>query len=118
MLKNWGGNCPPLPPQESAVALEIPSLGLLNSEKEMVKRFRIYFTKRWINEHGNLSVFYYENATNNGAESYHKTLNSYIKISHPSICNFMGYLGNIISDIDLELQRLLQGLETTRNLIR
>ena len=42
------------------LSLEIPSLGLLNSEKEMVKRFRIYCTKTWINEHRNLSVFYYE----------------------------------------------------------
>ena len=95
----------PLLPEEILhvfLSLEIPSLGLLNSEKEMVKRFRIYFTKRWINEHGNLSVFYYENATNNGAESYHKTLNSYIKISPSCIWNFMGYLGNVISDIDLD----------------
>ena len=37
-----------------------------------------------------------------------------MKISHPSILNFMGYLSNIILDIDLELQRFLQGLETTR----
>ena len=33
------------------LSLEIHSLGILNSEKEMVKRFRIYFTKTWLNEH-------------------------------------------------------------------
>ena len=38
------------------LSLDIPSLGLLNSEKEMVNTFRIYFTKTWINEHRNLSI--------------------------------------------------------------
>ena len=61
------------------LSLEIPSVDSPDLEKEMIKKFRIYFTKTWINDHHNLSVFYYENATNNGAES---SLNSYIQIFH------------------------------------
>ena len=64
----------------------------------------------WIN----ISVFYYETATNNGAETYHKSLKTYIKSSHPNIWKFMECLNNVISDHDLELQRLLNGHATTR----
>ena len=49
---------------------------LLDSEKETIEKFRIYFIKTWINQYSNLSVFYCENATNNGVESYYKTLKS------------------------------------------
>ena len=83
------------------LSLEIPSVDLLYPEKEMIRRFRMYFTKTCMNGHCSFSVFYYKNATNNGAESYHKTINTYIKVSHPNIWNFMLYLNNIISDFEL-----------------
>ena len=108
----------PLLPEEEILpvflSLEIPSVDLLDPEKEMIRKFRMYFTKTWIYDHRSFSVFYYENATNNGAESYHKTINTYIKVSHPNIWNFLSYLNNIISDFDLELQRLKEGHATTR----
>ena len=61
-----------------------------------------------------MSVFYYEKATNNGAESYHETLNSYMKLTHPNIWKFMASLNNVMSDYDFESQRLMEGLDTTR----
>ena len=108
----------PLLPEEDILpvflSLEIPSVDLLYPEKEMIRRFRMYFTKTWMNGHCSFSVLYHKNATNNGAESYHKTINTYIKVSHPNIWNFMLYLNNIISDFDFELQRLKEGHATTR----
>ena len=108
----------PLLPEEDILpvflSLEIPSVDLLYPEKEMIRRFRMYFTKTWMNGHCSFSVFYYKNATNNGAESYHKTINTYIKVSHPNIWNFLLYLNNIISDFDSELQRLKECHATTR----
>ena len=96
------------------LSLELPLLGLLDSEKELVKIFRSYFNRTWINGNVNLSVFYFEKATNNGAESYHKCLKSYFETPHPNIWKFMVTLNSVITDYDLELQRLLEGHETTR----
>ena len=67
------------------LSFELPLLGLLDSEKELVKIFRSYFNRTWINGYVNLSVSYFEKATNNGAESYHKCLKSYFKTPHPNM---------------------------------
>ena len=96
------------------LSLDIPLADLLDSEKELVHKFKSYFNKFWINGNANLSVFYYEKATNNGAESYHKSLKSYIRVPHPNIWKFMASLNDVISDNDIELQRLMEGLDTTR----
>ena len=82
--------------------------------KELIRRFNSYFHKFWINGSANLSVFYYEKAANNGVESYHKTLNSYMKVPHPNIWKFMASLKNVIANYDIESQRLMEGLDTTR----
>ena len=73
---------PFLPEEEirsNYISLELQLLGLLDSEKELVKLFISYFNITWINGNVNLSVFYYTKAKNNGAESYHKCLKSYFK---------------------------------------
>ena len=119
-FKKWIRNLMALPflPEEEIrstyISLELPLLGLLDSEKELVKLFISYFNRTWINGNVNLSVFYYEKATNNGAESYHKFLKSYFKTPHSKIWKFMATLNNVITDYDLELQRLLEVHETTR----
>ena len=59
----------------------------------------------------------YLDATNNGAESYHKTLKSIIKTPHPNVWKFIACLDNIISDNDTELQRLIQDLAQREDLI-
>ena len=58
--------------------------------------------------------FYYQFSTNNNAESYHKSLKSSIKTSHPNIWKFLSSLEAKILDFDLEIRRLEEGLETTR----
>ena len=67
------------------LSLELPSLGLIDPEKELVKILGIDFNRTWINGNVNLSVVYYDKATNNGAKSYHKSLKSYFKTPHPNI---------------------------------
>ena len=96
------------------LSLEMPLAGFLDAEKERIHRFKSYFHKFWINGSTNLSVFYYEKATNNGAESYHKTLKTYMKVPHPNIWKFMASLKNVMSDYDIECQRLMEGLDITR----
>ena len=109
----------PLLPEKEEIrsvylSLEIPSIGIDDAEKELIKKFRSYFHRTWIIGHENLSVFIYENATNNGAESYHKNLKAIIKTPHPNIWKFTACLENVIADYDIEYQRLFQGFETTR----
>lgn len=103
---------PFLPEEEirsTYLSLELPLLGFLDSEKELVRIFRRYFNRTWIHGNENLSFFHYEKATNNGAESYHKCLKSYFKTPHSNIWKNLVTLNNVIMDYDLELQRLLKG---------
>ena len=108
----------PLLPEEEIrsvyLSWEIPSIGIDDAEKEVIKKFTSYFHRTWIIGHENLSVFIYENATNNGAESYHKNLKAIIKTPHPNIWKFTACLENAIAEYDTEYQRLFQGFETTR----
>ena len=57
-----------------------------------------------------------ENSTNNGAETYHKTLKTFVKVHHPNIWKFLSDLSKIILDYEIEYQRLEQGLQITRKL--
>ena len=88
--------------------------GLTDVELQLVNSFKKYFTKTWINGSENLSVFYNEVTTNNGAESYHNTLRSYLKSIHPNIWKFMSSMDKVMCDYDLELKRLDDGLQITR----
>ena len=56
---------------------------LTDNELQLVSTYKKYISKNWMNGSENLSVFYYEFTTNNCAESYHKSLNGYIKTNHP-----------------------------------
>ena len=47
-------------------------------EDLLIKKLKVYYKKTWIIGQKGLSVFSTENATNNGAEAFHKTLKSVI----------------------------------------
>ena len=104
----------PLLPEEEIhqvyVSLELPTSEIEGSTKELIKQFRTYLNRTWIYGNINLSVLYYEYATNNAAES----LKSYIKTPHPNIWKFMTYLNNTIKDYNIEFQRLMENNEITR----
>ena len=88
--------------------------GLTDVELQLVNSFKKYFMKTWINVSESLSVFYNEVTTNNGAESYHDTLRSYLKSIHPNIWKFITSMDKVMCDYDLELKRLHDGLQMTR----
>ena len=90
------------------------STELNDLELKIVGSFKKYFLKTWIDGSESLSIFYYEFNTNNGAESYHKKLKSSIKTNHPNIWKFLSSLENIMTDNDLEIRRLDNGLTITR----
>ena len=70
-----------------------------------------YVKKQWILKEKYLSVFETANTTNNGSETYHKSLKSKIKTHRPNIGSLFDWLEGILSDFDLEYARLEQGSE-------
>ena len=60
--------------QPTSLTINLPTNGLNGSELELINSFKKYFTKTWIDGSVSLSVFYYEINTNNGHDSYHKSL--------------------------------------------
>ena len=80
----------------------------------MRAKFKSYFSKVWIEASVGISVFYYEFSINNGAESYHNCLNSYIKTNHPNVWKFMLALQTVIADYNLDIGGLENGLEIIR----
>ena len=56
------------------LAIHLPLIGLTESELQMCGTLKSYFSKVWIEASVDISVFYYEFSTNNGAESYHSEL--------------------------------------------
>ena len=83
-------------------------------EDQLIKKLKVYYKKTWIIGQKGFSVFSTENATNNGAEAFHKTLKSVITVHHPNIWKFLSDLNRVILDFELEYQRLERGLEITR----
>ena len=83
-------------------------------EDQLIKKLKVYYKKTWIIGQQGLSVFSAENATNNGAEAFHKTLKSVITVHHSNIWKFLSDLNKVILDFELEYQRLEQGFEITR----
>ena len=62
---------PFLPGEEIASVyyyLEITSLGINEAERELISKLRKYFLRTWLIGYEHISVFIYQDATNNGAE--------------------------------------------------
>ena len=88
--------------------------GLTNNKLQYVRISKKYISKNWMNRSESLSVFHDEFTTNNGAESYHKSLNGYIKTNHPNTWKFISSLNNITRDYYLKQRILENRLEITR----
>ena len=73
--------------------------------------------RQWINNTPSeeLSVYSFQQTTNNGAEIYHGKLKKDIVVSHPRIWSFIEILNNTIYDTDLDIERLSNGIDITRN---
>ena len=74
------------------------------TEDQLIKMLKVYYKKTWIIGQKKLSVFSAENATNNGAEAFHKTLKSVSTVHHPNIWKFLSDLNKVILDFELEYQ--------------
>ena len=73
-----------------------------------------YFTKRWLNQVNPEELSIFDTISNTNAESYHAKLKAKFHTSHPRVWNFMGILNQIIVDTDLDVSRLLNGKEISR----
>ena len=69
--------------------MEHETFKLNEGENELIKKLKFYYKRTWIVGEKELSVFSAENATNNGAEAYHKTLKLFVKVRNPNIWKFL-----------------------------
>ena len=102
---------PLLPPEEIEPTfnqLILLSLHVSTAQTSRIDLLKRYLKRTWIKNTSSieLSVYHAETTTNNGAESYHKKVKTYIKTPHPRIWSFIATLKNIIVDYDTDLQRL------------
>ena len=82
--------------------------GLTTAEKLVVKKFKSYFRRQWLNyDKGNLSVYGMDSATNNGCESFHSMLGRKFPGKKPSVWNFVTKISDILQDKSIECQRLI-----------
>ena len=77
-------------------------------DNQNFQRFKRYLSKQWCRgiDAEILSVYSLENATNNGAESFHSMLKNVIKVHKPSIWSFVLRLNEIFSDKYLDYKRM------------
>ena len=82
----------PLLPQSEITStfsvLEAQVFELCGTDKELVNKFKKYIKRIWILGEKDLSVYSSQIATNNGCESFHKSLKSSIKVHHPNVWKF------------------------------
>ena len=115
----WAILALPLPAEEMEPTLNQLMLLPLHASPSQIARINVlkrYLTRNWIKHTQSieLSVHHAEVSTNNGVESYHKKLKTYIETPHPIIWSFISSLNNIIADCDADLQRLQNGIDITR----
>ena len=77
---------------------------------------KTYLRKQWIikTSANELSIYKSSQTTNNGAEIYHAKLKAEIVVSHPRIWYFIQILNDIITDTDLDVEHLRNGIEISR----
>ena len=94
------------------------SLTIVGENDLRFTKFKRYIEKQWIRRTpaNELSIFNAIQTTNNGAEIHHAKLKSEVVVKQPRIWHFVQVLNNIIADtdIDLDLERLRNGIEISR----
>ena len=80
------------------------------------RKLKTYLRKQWIikTPANELSIYKSSQTTNNGAEIYHAKLKAEFVFSHPQIWYFIQILNDIITDTDLDVERLRNGIEISR----
>ena len=81
-----------------------------------IRKLHTYVTRFWLNKitPEKFSVFRFKHATNNYCEGFHSRLKSLIRSHHPALWAYLGHLQNVISDTQVELRRIDEGLPLTR----
>ena len=89
------------------LAVDFPHLPA--RDRANILEFKKYLRKTWMNQFTPevLSVFGKENATNNGAESFHRLLKEDIKKHRPNHWTFVIKLAKILKDKENDFKRLL-----------
>ncbi len=94
--------------------------GLTPNEKVSFRKFHSYIQRFWLDTitPERLSVFQLSRGTNNDCESFHSRLKSKIKTHRPNIWSFLGHLNNFMEDVQLDIERMNNGLQISRRRAR
>ena len=92
---------------ERLMCVEFPELS--ERDRHNIFEFKKYMRKTWIDQFTPeiLTVFGKGNATNNGAESFHRMFKDSVQTHHPNPWVFMVKLNNTLTDKSDEYERLL-----------
>jgi hypothetical protein len=88
--------------------LEAQQFQFAAADQRILAKFKTYVRRYWISQVNEdvLSVHGVENATNNGAESFHSWIKSEIKVHNPNCWNFIFHLNDILEDKALDFRRM------------
>ena len=84
------------------------------AHQENINKFIDYFERTWIPQIHLLSYYDANILTNNFSETFNKRLKSSIGVHHANPWSFLEKLNNIIIDLELDSNRIDNGLQTTR----
>ena len=89
---------------------------IVQEDDNRFRKLKTYLRKQWIikTPANELSIYKSNQTTNNGAEIYHAKLKAEIVVSHPRIWYFIQILNDIITDTDLNVERLRNCIEISR----
>ncbi len=87
-----------------------------DATKLKINQLKMYVTRFWLGKIGpeKMSVFNFENATNNWAESFHSRLRAIIKVHQPNFWSFLLNINNCIKDTMNDIKRVKNGLAISR----
>ncbi len=110
---------PHLPSEQilpTATLLLQSSIDVTQAVENKIKQLKKYVKRFWLQKVGSekMSVFQFENVTNNSAESFHSRLKSIIKVHSPNFWSFLLHLTSFIKDTEKEIERAENGLAISR----
>ena len=96
--------------------IESQSLTLNQDSTNKFRLLKVYIRNQWMirTPANELSIYTSIQTTNNGAEIYHGKLKSEIVVNRPRIWFFIQTMNDIISDTDIDIERMRSGIEITR----
>ncbi|XP_071577753.1 uncharacterized protein [Temnothorax nylanderi] len=91
---------------------------MISAEYPAVLQFTVYLRRTWLPLKDKISTFGTSIQTNNLVESFHYVISRKLGGIHPNIWNFLHNLSDLITDQEINIVRLAEGLSVKRVRVR